>query len=97
MVGNFNSAISKPGVNNDLTELLRALPALAKMLEHRIPASVTALKESVPITDSFGPYAPDLSATLRTFGRGRLLLRRERPLRRVAPVFPDFKLGSYKR
>ena len=68
-VHNFSIAFSKPGPNNDLTDLVRALPELAKTLESSSPASVTALKESVPITAFFGPYAPDLSGALRTFGQ----------------------------
>jgi phospholipid/cholesterol/gamma-HCH transport system substrate-binding protein len=94
VVTNFNSAISKPGANNDLTELLRALPALAKTLSTASPASVTALKESVPITNFFGPYAPDLSATLRTFGQAASYYDANGHYARVTPVLPDFKLGA---
>ena len=81
VVHNFSLAISRPGPNNDLTDLANALPALAQALSASSPASVTALRESVPITAFFGPYSPDLEGTLRTFGQTSCLLRRQRPLR----------------
>ncbi len=67
---NLSQAFSRPGPNNDLTDLVRALPGLAQQLTTASPISVTALQESVPITAVFGPYTPDLAGTLRTFGEG---------------------------
>jgi len=94
VLANFNSAISKPGKNNDLTELLSALPALAKTLSTASPASVTALQESVPITNFFGPYSPDLAATLRSFGQAASYYDANGHYARVSPILPDFKLGE---
>jgi len=94
VVANLNSAISKPGANNDLTELFRDLPALAKVLSTSSPASVKALQESVPITNFFGPYSPDLASTLRTFGQASSYYDANGHYVRITPVFPDFKLGS---
>ena len=84
-----------PAPNNDLTDLARALPALAQAARRRPrPATVTALKESVPITAFFGPYAPDLVGTLRTFGQAAAYYDANGHYARVSPVFPDFTLGS---
>ncbi len=93
-VHNFNEAFNKPGPNNDLTDLVKGLPALAATLTTSSPASVTALKESVPVTAFFGPYAPDLSGTLRTFGQGGAYYDANGHYARVTPVFPDFVLGE---
>ncbi len=93
-VHNFSLAISRPGADNDLTDLVRALPALVKTLSTSSPASVTGLKESVPITAFFGPYAPDLAGTLRTFGQGGAYYDANGHYARVTPVLPDFKLGA---
>jgi len=90
----FNLAISRPGPNNDLTELFQALPQLAKVLSTSSPASVTALKESVPITAFFGPYSPDLAGTLRTFGAAGAYYDADGNYARVTPVLPDFTLGA---
>jgi len=94
VVGNFNTAINKPGPSNDITDLVKALPELAKVLTTASPAIVTASKESVPITAFFGPYAPDLAGTLRTFGQAAAYYDADGHYARVNPVLPDFKLGA---
>ncbi|MGH2864442.1 MAG: MlaD family protein [Solirubrobacteraceae bacterium] len=93
-VHDFSVAFNRPGPANDLTDLVRALPALAKQLESTSPASVTALKESVPITAFFGPYAPDLAGTLRTFGQTSAYYDADGHYLRASPILPDFKLGE---
>jgi phospholipid/cholesterol/gamma-HCH transport system substrate-binding protein len=93
-VHNFSEAFNRPGANNDLTDLIRALPALARTLTTSSPSSVTALQESVPITAFFGPYAPDLSGTLRTFGQAGAYYDANGHYARLTPVLPDFKLGA---
>jgi phospholipid/cholesterol/gamma-HCH transport system substrate-binding protein len=93
-VTDFNQAFNRPGANNDLTDLVRALPQLAKALTSASPSIVTASKESVPITAFFGPYAPDLAGTLRTFGQAGSYYDADGHYARLSPVLPDFKLGA---
>jgi phospholipid/cholesterol/gamma-HCH transport system substrate-binding protein len=93
-VGNFNLAINRPGPTNDLTDIARALPALAQALATSSPSTVTSLKESVPITAFFGPYAPDLEGTLRTFGQSASYYDANGHYARITPILPDFKLGE---
>jgi phospholipid/cholesterol/gamma-HCH transport system substrate-binding protein len=93
-VHNFSQAFSKPGPNNDLTDWANVLPALAKALSTSSPATVTALRESVPITAVFGPYTPDLEGTLRTFGQAGGYYDANGHYVRINAVFPDFKLGA---
>jgi phospholipid/cholesterol/gamma-HCH transport system substrate-binding protein len=94
VVSNFSLAFSRPGANNDLTDYVRALPALAQALATASPAGVTSLRESVPVTALWGPYSPDLSGTLRTFGESTAYYDANGHYARLSPVFPDFKLGS---
>lgn len=94
VVANFSQTFSRPGADNDLTDLVRALPGLAQQLTTASPISVTALQESVPITAVFGPYAPDLAGTLRTFGAGAGYWDADGHYVHVTGVFPDFKLGE---
>jgi phospholipid/cholesterol/gamma-HCH transport system substrate-binding protein len=93
-VHDFSLAFSRPGASNDLTDLVRALPALADQLESTSPATVTALQESVPITAFFGPYSPDLAGTLRTFGQTTAYYDADGHYLRATPILPDFKLGE---
>jgi phospholipid/cholesterol/gamma-HCH transport system substrate-binding protein len=93
-VTNFKLAFSRPGASNDLTDLVRSLPGLLAALTTSSPASVTALKESVPITAFFGPYSPDLAGTLRSFGETSAYYDADGHYVRVSPILPDFKLGE---
>jgi phospholipid/cholesterol/gamma-HCH transport system substrate-binding protein len=94
VVRNFHHAFSLPGPNNDLTDLANALPQLASVLTTGSPAAVKALQESVPITAFFGPYSPDLSGALRTFGQSGAYYEANGHYARVSPVLPDFHLGE---
>ncbi|HSY41593.1 MAG TPA: MlaD family protein, partial [Polyangia bacterium] len=62
---NLSVAISQPGPANDLTDAALSLPAFAHAVETSVPSSVTALRESVPVTAFFGPYTPDLLGAAR--------------------------------
>jgi phospholipid/cholesterol/gamma-HCH transport system substrate-binding protein len=46
------------------------------------------------VTAFFGPYAPDLSGALSTFGSGGAYYDANGHYARVTPVFPDFTLGE---
>jgi phospholipid/cholesterol/gamma-HCH transport system substrate-binding protein len=94
VVSNFSQAISRPGANNDLTEAFAALPALAQELTTASPDNVKALQESVPITAFFGPYAPELQGTFRTFGQTTAYYDANGHYARISPVAPSFKLGA---
>ena len=94
VVGNFSQAFSKPGPNNDLTDAIRALPALTQALSTASPNGVTAEKESVPITAPFGPYSPDLQGFVRDFGEAAGYYDANGHYARSAPVFDDFSLGA---
>ncbi len=93
-VENFSLAFSRPGPNNDLTDWANVLPQLAKVLTTSSPSTVTALRESVPITAVFGPYTPDLNGTLRTFGQATSYYDANGHYARINAVFPDFTLGA---
>jgi phospholipid/cholesterol/gamma-HCH transport system substrate-binding protein len=93
-VGNFASAFSLPGANNDLTDYARALPGLARALSSSTPATVTSLQESIPVTAFWGPYAPDLAGAVKAFAQTGSYYDADGHYARLSPVFPDFKLGS---
>ena len=94
VVTNFALAFNRPGPNNDLTDFANTLPKLAKALSTASPATVTTLRESVPITAFLGPYSPDLEGTLRTFGQAGAYYDANGHYVRISPIFPDFKLNG---
>ena len=94
VVRNFGLAFNRPGASNDLTDAIRALPALAQALSTASPNGVTAEKESVPITAPFGPYSPDIQGLIRDFGAAAGYYDANGHYARAAPVFNDFALGA---
>jgi phospholipid/cholesterol/gamma-HCH transport system substrate-binding protein len=94
VVTNLGLAFDRPGPDNDFTDFVRALPALAKTLETGSPATVTALQESAPITSFFGPYAPDFEGFLRDFGQSTAYYDANGHYARLSPVVADFKVGA---
>jgi phospholipid/cholesterol/gamma-HCH transport system substrate-binding protein len=94
VVSNFSSAFNRPGADNDFTDAIRALPALAQELSTGSPTGVTALQESVPITSFFGPYAPDVEGFVRDFGQTTAYYDANGHYARVSPVVADFKVGA---
>jgi phospholipid/cholesterol/gamma-HCH transport system substrate-binding protein len=93
-ITSLSNAFSRPGASNDLTDLARALPALARQLTTTVPPTITALKESIPVTAFFGPYAPELAGTARTLGQAASYYDANGHYVRFNPVFPDFELTS---
>jgi phospholipid/cholesterol/gamma-HCH transport system substrate-binding protein len=94
VVSDLSEAISKPGPNNDLTEVALALPALAQTLTTASPDGVRAAEESLPITALFGPYSPDLQGLIRDFGQVAGYYDANGHYARAAALFPDFELGA---
>jgi phospholipid/cholesterol/gamma-HCH transport system substrate-binding protein len=96
VVSNLSLSFSRPGPNNDLTDLATAVPQLAQALTTASPAGVQSLRESAPITALWGPYSPDLVGTLRTFGQTGSYYDANGHYARIDPLFPDFKLSNNK-
>ncbi|HUA73908.1 MAG TPA: MlaD family protein [Solirubrobacteraceae bacterium] len=94
VVKNFALSFNRPGPNNDLTDFATAIPGLVAQLETSTPVTVQSLQESVPITAFFGPYAPELQGTLRTFGQSGGYYDADGHYARITPVFPDFAPGG---
>jgi phospholipid/cholesterol/gamma-HCH transport system substrate-binding protein len=91
-VGQFAEAFSRPGPNNDLTDLALAYPPLARALNGSTPVTVQSLRESIPITAFWGPYAPDLVNGVKAFGQTAAYYDADGHYARLSPVFPDFQL-----
>jgi len=68
-VTNLALATSRPGPNNDLTDVALDLPALQQVLSHAVPDSIAASQASLPVVSFFRPYAPDFVGALRGAGQ----------------------------
>jgi len=91
---NLSAAVDSPGPSNDLTDAALGLPAFARAVEANVPSSVTALRESLPVTALFGPYAPDLAGAARDFGTDAGYYDANGHYARAEFAFDNFKLDS---
>ena len=90
VVHNFNLAISRPGPDNDLTDLVRALPALAETTVHELAEQRHRPAGMVPITAFFRSLRARPRGHPAQLRADQRLLRRRRPLRPRQPGLPDF-------
>ncbi len=96
VVHNLSLAVSRAGPANDLTDAALALPAFAHAVQESVPPSVRSLRESVPITSFFGPYAPDLLSASRDFGTDSGYYDANGHYAHTSFVFDNFKLSGEK-
>jgi phospholipid/cholesterol/gamma-HCH transport system substrate-binding protein len=57
-----------PGKGNDLYDIMRDMPPLARLAKRALPRARRSLRESTPIFSFARPYVPDLTAWLKDFG-----------------------------
>ena len=69
VVHRLRFAISRRGKANDLTDLLRELPAAQRSASKNVPRAIKALDASQPTIELMRPYAPDLAAFVAKFGQ----------------------------
>jgi phospholipid/cholesterol/gamma-HCH transport system substrate-binding protein len=68
VVKNLRLAVDRKGKANDLTNALRALPAVHHTASNAVPQAIRALNKSQPVVEFARPYSPDLFAFLGKFG-----------------------------
>jgi phospholipid/cholesterol/gamma-HCH transport system substrate-binding protein len=56
------------GKGNDLYDIMRDMPPLARLAKRALPRARRSLRESTPIFSFARPYVPDLTAWLKDFG-----------------------------
>jgi phospholipid/cholesterol/gamma-HCH transport system substrate-binding protein len=56
------------GKGNDLYDIMRDMPPLARLADRALPRARRSLRESTPIFSFARPYVPDLTAWLKDFG-----------------------------
>ena len=86
--------ISKQGPGNDLTDLTRKQPLLAKRASVAFPRSIEALQKSQPVIEYIRPYTPDLAGWITKFGQGASNYDAHGHFARIQPMFNAFSLTS---
>lgn len=83
-------AIRAPGRDNDLTELTRKMPTLARVAEPSLRNTTTTLRKLTPVLDFIRPYSSDLTQWFRDFGQGGANYDANGHFGRVQPIFNTF-------
>ena len=86
--------INKKGPGNDLTDLTRKQPKLARLASVAFPRSIEALKKSQPVIEYIRPYSPDFAGWLTKFGQGAANYDAHGHFARIQPMFNAFSATS---
>jgi phospholipid/cholesterol/gamma-HCH transport system substrate-binding protein len=87
-------AVSKPGPNNDLTDIALGYPALAQQLEADTPSAVKGLESGTTFFSRLRPYTPDLVGFARSLGQSTAGYDANGHYIRATTTVPSFTLGS---
>ncbi len=68
-VKDLSTIVSKPGANNDLTDLMKQAPQIQKTATPTFKNTTQAINQSLPVLTFARPYAPDVIGLLRDFGQ----------------------------
>jgi phospholipid/cholesterol/gamma-HCH transport system substrate-binding protein len=83
--------IRKQGPNNDLIELTRKMPRLARIAKTTFPRDIEALRKSLPVLSYIRPYTPDLTGWITKFGQSANPYDANGHYARVQPIFNQFQ------
>ena len=86
--------IRKRGADNDLIELTRKQPKLARRASVAFPRSIRALQDSQPVVEHIRPYTPDFIGWITKFGQSAANYDAHGHFARIQPMFNPFSLTS---
>ena len=90
-IRDLRRAIRTPGKNNDLVELTRKAPRLARVARPALRNTTEALRKSTPVLNFIRPYVPDLTGWFRDFGQVSANYDANGHYARIQPVFNTFQ------
>jgi phospholipid/cholesterol/gamma-HCH transport system substrate-binding protein len=86
--------IKKDGPGNDLIDLTRKQPELARRASVAFPRSIHALQKAQPVVEYIRPYTPDFAGWITKFGQGASNYDAHGHFARIQPMFNPFSLTS---
>jgi phospholipid/cholesterol/gamma-HCH transport system substrate-binding protein len=84
-------AITRPGRDNDLVELMRLAPQVAQTARPALRNTTTAIRKSLPVLDFSRPYLPELTGWFRDFGQAGANYDANGHFGRIQPLFNTFQ------
>ena len=89
-IADLRNLVNRRGSDNDLTELLRKAPSLARNARTSFRSQRAALRDSTPILEFIRPYTPELVGFLRDFGQGTANYDANGHYARIMPMFTPY-------
>jgi phospholipid/cholesterol/gamma-HCH transport system substrate-binding protein len=86
--------INKSGPGNDLIDLTKKQPKLARLASVAFPRAIRALQQSQPVIEYIRPYTPDFAGWLTKFGQSAANYDAHGHFARIQPLFNAFSLTS---
>lgn len=90
-IRDLRRAITRPGADNDLVELMRKAPKLADVAEPALRHTTEALRDSTPVLNFIRPYTPELTGWFRDFGNAGANYDANGHFGRIQPIFNSFQ------
>lgn len=90
----FGQLLRAKGPTNDLTNMLRDLPELARVGSRSSKSSINALRKSQKVVEFLRPYAPDFTAWITKFSQATAYYDANGHYARVQPVFNAFRFDD---
>jgi phospholipid/cholesterol/gamma-HCH transport system substrate-binding protein len=93
-IGDLRELIRKRGRNNDLIELTRKMPRLARLTRTVFPRTIRTLDRATPVIEYARAYTPDLAGWFTKFGEGAANYDANGHYARIQPIFSPFSLSD---
>jgi phospholipid/cholesterol/gamma-HCH transport system substrate-binding protein len=91
-IGDLRELIRKPGANNDLIELTRKMPRLARLSKTVFPRTIRTFDRAQPVIEYARAYTPDLAGWFTKFGQSASNYDANGHFARIQPIFSPFSL-----
>lgn len=93
-VADLRTLVSRPGPDNDATDLLRKTPELARVAVPAFRDSTKALDDSLPVLTFARPYTPELVGFVRDYGAAAASYDANGHYVRVMPMVAPFTFAD---
>jgi phospholipid/cholesterol/gamma-HCH transport system substrate-binding protein len=90
-IKDLSALISRPGVGNDLIDLLKQQPRLTQVATPTFQHTIKGLQEGTPVLQFIRPYAPDLIGWFRDFGQSTANYDANGHFARISPIVNAFQ------
>jgi phospholipid/cholesterol/gamma-HCH transport system substrate-binding protein len=90
----LSAFVRTPGPDNDVTDIMRALPELQRVGSPSFRHSIDAMRQGQPVVDFLRPYTPELVGWLQSYGQASANYDANGHYTRALPIFGAFQYSQ---